>query len=130
LPPLNARLFLALIAIKLQTLGIRVCKGLQPDKKCYNCGQKGHIAIACPNPRSRPPLTPTPNSAPPLNRNGNSNSVQGRQNYAQGRVNQLAMEEAQNAPMNGTFLINSYSILTIPWPSFFSALRISRRDSL
>jgi hypothetical protein len=60
------------------------------------------------------PPPSTPNSAPPPNRNGNSSPVQSRQNYAEGRVNQLAMEEAQNALMNGTFLVNSYSILTIP----------------
>jgi hypothetical protein len=85
-----------------------------PDKKRYNCGQKDHFAIACPNPHSRPPLTPTSNSAPPPNRNGNSSPVQSRQSYAEQRVNQLAMEEAQNALMNGTFLVNSYSVLTIP----------------
>jgi hypothetical protein len=85
-----------------------------PDKKCYNCEQKGHFAIMCPNPRSRRPLASTANLAPPSNRNGNSSPVQARQNYAQGRVNQLAMEEAQNTPMNGTFLINSNSIITIP----------------
>jgi hypothetical protein len=32
LPPLNARLSLALTAIKLQTLGIEMCKGLQPNR--------------------------------------------------------------------------------------------------
>jgi hypothetical protein len=30
-----------------------------PDKKCYNYEEKGHFAIACPNPRSRPPLPPS-----------------------------------------------------------------------
>jgi hypothetical protein len=100
-----------------------------PDHKCYNCGHKGHLAITCTNPRLCPPLTQTTNLAPPLNCNGNSSLVQARQNYAQGTINQLAMKGAQNFPMNGTFLINSYSILTIPRPSFFSALRISGRDS-
>jgi hypothetical protein len=65
-----------------------------PNKKCNNCGQKSHFAIAFPNPCLRPPPTPTSNSAPPPNRNGNSSLVQSRQNYAQGRVNQLAMKEA------------------------------------
>jgi hypothetical protein len=85
-----------------------------PDKKCYNCEQKGHFAVACLNLCSHPPPTPTPNSSPPPNRNGNSSLVQFGQNHAQGRVNQLAMEEAQNALMNGTFLVNSYSVLTVP----------------
>jgi hypothetical protein len=85
-----------------------------PEKKCYNYGQKGHFVIMRPNPCSHPPLTPTSNSKPPLNCNGMSSPVQARQNYAQGRFNQLAMEEAQNAPMNGTSLINSNSVLTIP----------------
>jgi hypothetical protein len=30
-----------------------------PDKKCYNCEEKGHFANVCPNPRSRPPLPPS-----------------------------------------------------------------------
>jgi hypothetical protein len=68
------------------------------DKKCYNFGQKGHFAITCPNPRSCPPLTLTPNSASPPNRDGISSPVQARQSYAEERVNQLAMKEAQNAP--------------------------------
>jgi hypothetical protein len=35
-----------------------------PDKKCYNCEEKGHFAITCPNPRSRPPLPPSTKTAP------------------------------------------------------------------
>jgi hypothetical protein len=78
-------------------------------KKCYSCGQKGHFTNSCPNPRSRPPLTPEATLAPPPTCNGSSTPTQAQQNYARGRVNQVAMEEAQNnsTMMHGTSLINS-----------------------
>jgi hypothetical protein len=66
--------------------------------ECDNCGQKGHFTHSCPNPRSRPPLPPEATSTPPSTRNGSSTLAQAQQNYAQGRVNQLYMEEAQNVP--------------------------------
>jgi hypothetical protein len=69
-----------------------------PNQKCYDCGQKGHFTILCPNPRARPPLTPIANSTPPPNRNGNSTPIQAKQNYARGKVNKVTMMEAQNNP--------------------------------
>jgi hypothetical protein len=95
-----------------------------PDKKCYNCEKKGHFTITCPNSCSHPPLTLAANSTPPLNHNGDSNPVKAKQNYACGRVNQVAMEEAQNAPtvVTGTFLVN---LNPVPGALFFSTLRIS-----
>jgi hypothetical protein len=50
-----------------------------------------------PNPRSHPPLTPEASSTPLPPRNGSSTPTQAQQIYIQGRVNQVAMEEAQNA---------------------------------
>jgi hypothetical protein len=35
-----------------------------PDEKSYNCEEKGHFAIACSNPRSRPPLPPSTKTTP------------------------------------------------------------------
>jgi hypothetical protein len=37
-----------------------------------------------------------------------------RQNLTRGNVDQVAVEEAQDTPMNGTILANLNSILTIP----------------
>jgi hypothetical protein len=37
-----------------------------------------------------------------------------RQNLAKGRVNQVVVEEAQDAALNATLIVNSYSILIIP----------------
>jgi hypothetical protein len=44
----------------------------------------------------------------------NSISVTTWLNLAKGRINQVAIEEAQDDPMNGTLVIKSYSIMTIP----------------
>jgi hypothetical protein len=66
-------------------------------KKYYNCGQKGHFTNSCPNPHSHPPLTPEATSAPPPTRNRSSTLTQAQQNFARGSVNQVVVEEAQNA---------------------------------
>jgi hypothetical protein len=64
---------------------------------CFSCGQKGHYANRCPSRRKS--STPTPAMpTPPPNYNGSSTPAQAQQNYAQGRVNQMSMEEAQNVP--------------------------------
>jgi hypothetical protein len=57
----------------------------------------------------QPPPTPEATSGPLLAHNESSTLSQAQQNYARGRVNQVTMEEAQNASTmeHGTSLINS-----------------------
>jgi hypothetical protein len=75
---------------------------------CFNCGQMGHYANCCPSRRKS--STPTPRThAPPSTCNGSSTPIQAQRNYAQVIVNQVTMEEAQNAStvVPGTSLVNS-----------------------
>jgi hypothetical protein len=82
------------------------------EQRCFNYGEKGHYAHVCPKPRSHPNRMSTTNPSP--NSGANPVPVTTRQNLARGRINQVAIEKAQDAPMNGTLITNSKSILTIP----------------
>jgi hypothetical protein len=65
---------------------------LQGERRCFACGEKGHFANQCPNPRSHPPQTAV---STPTNTHGvNSVHVAARQNYVHGKVNHVAVEEA------------------------------------
>jgi hypothetical protein len=74
---------------------------------CFNYGQKGDYANHCPTQRKSSTTTPGMPTLP--NRNGSSTPTQAQQNYAQGRVNQVIMEESYNGLTMepGTSLVNS-----------------------
>jgi hypothetical protein len=85
----------------------------QADRRCYNCGEQGHYANRCPNPCTcvnQPPIaTPAPTHG------ANSVPVAAKQNYARGRVNHVAVEEAQGAPdvVISMFLVNDTSVVVL-----------------
>jgi hypothetical protein len=85
---------------------------MQSERKCYACGEKGHFANQCPNLRTHPQTAaPTPTST----RGANSVPIATKQNYARGRVNHIAVEEAQEAPdiVIGMFFVNDTSAVVL-----------------
>jgi hypothetical protein len=81
---------------------------MQSEQKCYACGEKGHFANQCRKPCTHAQIAaPTPTPAPTSR--DNSIPIATKQNYACGRVNHVAVEEAQEAPdvVIGMFFINT-----------------------
>jgi hypothetical protein len=82
------------------------------DRRCFNCGERGHFANACPKPCAHPHQTPAAQSTPGHN---NSTPMIARQNYVRGKINHVAIEDAQEAPdvVIGMFLVNSNIAITL-----------------
>jgi hypothetical protein len=85
---------------------------MQSERKCYAYGEKGHFANQCLNSRTRPHIAAS-NTAP--THGANSVHVPTKQNYARGRVNYVAVEEAQQAPdvILGMFSVNTTSVIVL-----------------
>jgi hypothetical protein len=104
----------------------------QVDRRCYNCGEQGHYANRCPNLRThvnQPAIvTPAPTCG------ANSIPIAAKQNYARGRVNHVAVEEAQEALdiVIGMFLINDTSAVVMfdsrASHSFISATYVGKHN--
>jgi hypothetical protein len=105
---------------------------LQVDHRCYNCGDKGHYANRCPNPCTHAKQTATAIPAPTSG--ANSIPVAVKQNYAHGRVNDVAVEEAQEAPdmVIGMFFVNDTSAVVLfdsrASHSFISAAYVEKHN--
>jgi hypothetical protein len=105
---------------------------LQAKWRCFACGENGHFDNQWPNsrPRVNPPVVTTPSPT----RGANSVPVAAKQNYAHGRVNHVAVEEAQKAPdfVIGMFLINDTSTVVLfesrASHSFISAAYVEKHN--
>jgi hypothetical protein len=71
--------------------------------------REGHFTNRCPN--SRPRTNPSVATTPAPTYEANSVLVTAKQNYVHGKVNHIAVEEAQEAPnvVIGMFFINDIS---------------------
>jgi hypothetical protein len=65
---------------------------LQADRRYFACGEMGHFANRCPNPRTHANQTATATPAPTCE--ANSIPVATKQNYVHRKVNHVAVEEA------------------------------------
>jgi hypothetical protein len=81
------------------------------ERKCYACGERGYYGNQCPNPYTHPPQQ----SAPVPTHGANYILVAAKKNYASGRVNHVAVEEALEAPdvVIGMFFINDTFIVVL-----------------
>jgi hypothetical protein len=79
-------------------------------QKCYACGEKVHFANRYPNPHTHP-LQPSA-STPIPTCGANYVLVATKQNYARGRVNHVAVEEAPDVFL-GMFFINATSAVVL-----------------
>jgi hypothetical protein len=86
---------------------------LPGEWRCFTCGEKGHFANQCPNPRNRPPSVAASTLAP--TRGANSVPIAARQNFVHGKVNHVTVEEAQKAPdvVIGMFSVNDLSAVVL-----------------
>jgi hypothetical protein len=106
----------------------------QGERKCYAYGEKGHFANQCPNPRNRPPQTVV--STPVPTRGSSTIPVAARQNYVCGKVNHVAVEEAQEAldMVIGMFFVNDTSEVVLfdfgASHSFISATYLEKHNLL
>jgi hypothetical protein len=65
---------------------------LQAKRRCFACGEKGHFASRCPNPRNRANQTATTTPAPA--HGASFIPVAAKQNYVRKKANHVAVEEA------------------------------------
>jgi hypothetical protein len=107
---------------------------LQAEQRCFACGEKGHFANRCPNPRTRANQTATATPAP--TRGANSIPIAAKQNYVRRKVNHVVVEEAQEAPdvVIGMFFVNDTSAVILfdseALYSFISATYVEKHNLL
>jgi hypothetical protein len=105
---------------------------LQGERRCFTCGEKGHFANQCPSQCNRPPQTAVSTPAP--THGANSIPATARQNYVRGKVNHVAVEEAQEPPnvVIGTFFVNESSVVVLfdsgASHSFISAAYVEKHN--
>jgi hypothetical protein len=83
------------------------------ERRCYIYGEKEHYANQCPNPRTHAKQSATATPAPTCG--ANSIPVAVKKNYTRGRVNHVAVKEAQEAPdvVLGMFHVNATSTVVL-----------------